>query len=53
MKCSKCNKEIPAGKGCYNRPDGIFCVKCNDKNPYKMKNNILESLEVAKKISGL
>jgi hypothetical protein len=53
MKCSKCNKEIPAGKGCYNRPDGILCVECNDKNPHQINKNPIESLEIAKKLLGL
>jgi len=53
MICSKCKKKIPAGKGCYNRPDGIICVKCNDRNPYVMKDNVYESLELVKKIFKL
>jgi len=54
MKCVKCKKEIPAGKGLYNRPDGIFCVKCNDKHPYRIDaNNAIDHIAIAKKIFGL
>ena len=53
MKCSKCNKEIPVGKGLYNRPDGIVCVKCNDKSPYHVQDHVYESLGIIKKCFGL
>jgi hypothetical protein len=47
MKCVKCKKEIPAGSGLYNRPDGIFCVPCGEKYPYN-PNNAGEFLNLLK-----
>ena len=48
MKCTKCNKEIKPGEGCFNFPSGIQCTSCGDNRD---KKEIKKELNTA--IKGL